>query len=75
MAELRQAASVAEARVMKLTDIREALVAKLADPAVYNADRVRDMEALQKKLAEVEDGLERAEALWMKALERLEAAS
>ncbi len=74
-AELRQAASTAEARVTKLSYIRETLVKKLADPSIYDADRVRDMETLQKKLAEVDDGLERAETLWMKALERLENAS
>ena len=73
-AELRQAASTAEARVTKLTDIRETLVAKLADPEIYDGDRGRDMEVLQRKLAEVDDGLERAETLWMRALERLEAA-
>ena len=74
IAELRQEVSTAEARVEKLTDIREKLAAKLADPAMYEADRVAETEGWQKKFAEVEDGLERAEALWMKALERLEAA-
>ena len=29
---------------------------------------------MQKTFAEVEDGLERAEALWLNSLERLEAA-
>jgi ATP-binding cassette subfamily F protein 3 len=72
--ELRRAVSTAEARVGKLTQIRETLAAKMADPAMYDASRARDAEALQKKFAEVEDGLERAEALWLKALERLEAA-
>ena len=74
MAELRQAVSTAEARVEKLTDIREKLAAKLADPAMYEAHRVAETETWQKKFAEVEDGLERAETLWIKALERLEAA-
>ncbi len=74
LAELRQEVSTAEARVEKLTDIREKLAEKLADPAMYDADRVAETEGWQKKFAEVEDGLERAEALWMKALERLEAA-
>ena len=74
IAELRQAVSTAEARVEKLTDIREKMAGKLADPTMYDAERLSDAEALQKKFAEVEDGLERAEMLWMKALERLEAA-
>ena len=74
MAELRQAVSTAEARVEKMTEIRERLAQKLADPAMYDAERMAETESWQKKFAEVEDGLERAEALWMKALERLEAA-
>lgn len=74
IAELRQAVSTAEARVEKLTEIRERLAEKLADPAMYEADRIAETEGWQKKFAEVEDGLERAEVLWMKALERLEAA-
>ena len=74
IAELRQAVSTAEARVDKLTVIRETLAARLADPAMYENGRIAEAETLQKKFAEVEDGLERAEALWMKALERLEAA-
>ena len=75
LAELRQALSTAEARVTKLTDIRETIAAKLADPAMYDQDRNTERENWQKKFAEVEDGLERAEALWMKAAERLEAAT
>lgn len=74
IAELRQEVSSAEARVEKLTDLREKLAAKLADPAMYEAHRLTETESWQKKFADVEDGLERAEMLWMKALERLEAA-
>jgi len=74
IAELRQDVSTAEARVEKLSDIREKLAAKLADPAMYETARVAEAEVWQKKFAEVEDGLERAEALWVRALERLEAA-
>jgi ATP-binding cassette, subfamily F, member 3 len=72
--ELRQAVSTAEARIAKLTDIREKLARKLADPAIYEANRASEAENWQKKFAEVEDGLERAEALWLKAQERLENA-
>ncbi|MEO0917681.1 MAG: ABC-F family ATP-binding cassette domain-containing protein, partial [Pseudomonadota bacterium] len=74
LADLRQEVSTAEARVEKLTDLREKLAKKLADPAMYAADRVAETEGWQKKFAEVEDGLERAETLWVRALERLEAA-
>ena len=75
LAELRQAVSTAEARVTKLADIRETIATKLADPEIYNQDRQIERENWQKKFAEVEDGLERAETLWMKAAERLEAAT
>ena len=74
IAELRQAVSSAEARVAKLSEIREKLALKLADPAMYEEGRIGETENWQKKFAEVEDGLERAEMLWMRALERLEAA-
>ncbi|NNE80225.1 MAG: ABC-F family ATP-binding cassette domain-containing protein [Silicimonas sp.] len=74
VADLRQAVSVAESRVEKLTDIRERLSRKLADPSMYEDGNAREAENLQKKFAEVEEGLVRAEALWMKALERLEVA-
>ena len=73
IAELRQAVSAAEARVVKLSDIREQLAQKLADPTMYQDGKMSETESWQRKFAEVEDGLERAEALWMKALERLEA--
>lgn len=74
VAELRQAVSAAEARVEKLTTMRERLAAKLADPAMYDPARIAETESWQKKFAEVEEGLERAEALWLRALERLETA-
>ena len=74
IAELRQAVSTAEARVDKLSSIRERLASKLADPRLYEDGRQGEVAELQKTFAEVEDGLERAEALWMKSLERLEAA-
>ena len=47
---------------------------KLADPSLYDDDRVADLEVWSKKFAEVEDGLARAEGLWMTALETLETA-
>ena len=73
IAELRQAVSTAEARVDKLMALRERLAQKLADPAIYEANRIKEAEEWQKKFAEVEDGLERAETLWMKAVDRVEA--
>ncbi len=73
-AELRRAVSEAEARVEKLTAMREKLSRKLADPKMYEPVNLAETEAWQKKFSELEEGLERAEALWLRALERLEAA-
>ena len=72
---LRAEVRKGEQRIEKLTDMRGKLDAKLADPALY-ADPARkdEIPLWQKKHAEVLEGLERAETLWMEALERLEAA-
>ncbi|MEL7026456.1 MAG: ABC-F family ATP-binding cassette domain-containing protein [Pseudomonadota bacterium] len=71
---LKQAAKEAEARVVKVEEMRARLAEKLADPAVYEDGNAGDLANLQKQYGEVESALERAEALWMKAEERLEAA-
>ena len=47
---------------------------RLANPLLYARGDTEEIETLQKKRAEVQDGLARAEALWLAALERLEAA-
>ena len=47
---------------------------RLANPLLYARGDTEAVARLQKKRAEVEDGLARAEALWLAALERLEAA-
>ena len=75
VAELRKAVSTAEARVDKLNVIRDRLAAKLAEPRMYEPANLKEAEQLQIKFSEVEDGLERAETLWMRALERLEKSS
>ena len=63
-----------EVRVEKLTEMRDKLARKLADPALYDDARLGELETWNRKYAEVMEGLGRAEALWMTALERLEAA-
>ncbi|MDP4033681.1 MAG: ABC-F family ATP-binding cassette domain-containing protein [Pseudorhodobacter sp.] len=60
-------------RLDKLNEMRDRLARKLADPALYEPGRGAEAETWQKKYAEVMDGLDRAEALWLKAQERLEA--
>ncbi|MEL6410099.1 MAG: ABC-F family ATP-binding cassette domain-containing protein [Pseudomonadota bacterium] len=63
-----------EERIEKLNEMRDKIADKLADPSIYEDERIADMEAWQRKYSEVMDGLDRAESLWMKALEKLEKA-
>jgi len=69
-AELRKC----ESRVEKLDGMRNRLAKKLADPALYEPERIGEMEVWQKKYAEVMEGLDRAEALWIAAQGKLDAA-
>ncbi|MDI3337438.1 ABC-F family ATP-binding cassette domain-containing protein [Defluviimonas aestuarii] len=61
-----------EERLSKLNEMRDKLAVKLADPELY--DRPAEAVVWQKKYAEVMEGLDRAEALWLKAAEKLELA-
>ena len=63
-----------EERLDKLNQMRDRLATKLADPELYEPSRTGELETWQKKYAEVMDGLDRAEALWLKAEARLEEA-
>jgi ATP-binding cassette subfamily F protein 3 len=71
---LRSEARKSEARVAKINEMRDKLAKKLADPALYEDAKLGEMEVWQKKYAEVMGALERAEALWMQDLEKLETA-
>lgn len=71
---LRADARKAEMRIEKLTDMREKLDAKLAGPTLYANSTNEDIAVWQRKHAECVEALERAESLWMEALERLEKA-
>jgi len=72
--ELRAEARKCEARVRKIEEMRDKLSRKLADPELYEDTRAGELATWNKKYAEVMDGLDRAETLWMAALEKLEAA-
>ena len=63
-----------EDRLAKLNEMRDKLATKLADPALYEDARKGELETWNKKYAEVMEGLDRAEAMWMVAQEKLEAA-
>ncbi|TPE52969.1 ABC-F family ATP-binding cassette domain-containing protein [Amaricoccus solimangrovi] len=73
-APLRAEVAKCEERVKKLEEMREKIDSRLANPILYARSDAGEMAQLQKKRAEVLEGLERAEALWLDALERLEAA-
>jgi ATP-binding cassette subfamily F protein 3 len=64
-----------EERVNKINDMRDKLAKKLADPDLYEDSRKGEVEVWQRKYAEVMGALERAEALWMQSLEKLERAN
>lgn len=72
--ELRSTVRKCEARVEKIEEMREKLAKKLADPNLYEDARAGELGTWQKKYAEVMDGLEKAEALWVQASEKLDAA-
>ncbi|MFN3259038.1 MAG: ABC-F family ATP-binding cassette domain-containing protein [Pikeienuella sp.] len=72
--QLRAEARAAEARVAKIEEMKTKIDAALADPDLYISKPAHHFELLQKKRAEIIAGLERAEALWLAAQEKLEAA-
>ncbi|MEO8243380.1 MAG: ABC-F family ATP-binding cassette domain-containing protein [bacterium] len=63
-----------EERLGKLNDMRDKLAKKLADPALYESDRIGELETWNRKYAEVMGALDKADALWLAASERLESA-
>ncbi|MCF8512601.1 MAG: ABC-F family ATP-binding cassette domain-containing protein [Rhodobacteraceae bacterium] len=62
-------------RLAKLNEMRDKLATKLADPALYEDVRKGELETWNRKYAELMDALDRAEAMWMSAQEKLEAAA
>lgn len=71
---LRSEVRSSEARVTKINDMRDKLAKKLADPALYEKDKVGELDVWNKKYAEVMHALERAEGIWVAASEKLEKA-
>ncbi|WP_372887711.1 ABC-F family ATP-binding cassette domain-containing protein [Shimia sp.] len=74
MLALRAEVRKCEDRVEKLNGMSDKLAAKLADPGLYDPGKLGEMEVWQKKYAEVREAQERAEDLWLRALEKLERA-
>lgn len=74
LSALRSEVKKCEERIAKLEEMRDRLAEKLADPVLYEDDRRGDLDVWNRKYAEVMNALDKAEALWMKALEGLEKA-
>ena len=72
--ELRSETRRAEERVKKIEDMRDKLAKKLADPSLYEEGRKGELETWNKKYAEVMQASDRAEAMWLTAMETLEKA-
>ncbi|MFV2052995.1 ABC-F family ATP-binding cassette domain-containing protein [Aliiroseovarius sp. YM-037] len=71
---LRAEVRKCEERLTKLNEMSDKLAKKLADPTMYEGERLAEAEVWQRKYAEVREALDRAEDLWMRAQERLETA-
>ncbi len=71
---LRSEVRKSEERVEKLNAMRDKLAKKLANPALYEDGKAGEMEVWQKKYAEVMNALDRAEAMWISAENKLEKA-
>ncbi|OYX22779.1 MAG: glycosyl transferase family 1, partial [Rhodobacterales bacterium 32-66-7] len=64
-----------EERLAKLNDMRDKLAKKLADPALYEDARKGELMTWNGKYAEVMNALDRAEAMWLAAQEKLESVA
>ncbi len=64
-----------EDRLAKLNDMRDKLAKKLADPDLYEDGRKGELTTWNAKYAEVMQALDKAEALWLAAQEKLESAA
>ena len=71
---LRAEVRKCEERVAKSEEMREKRAARLADPGLYDSAQAGMLETLNRKYAEIMEGLARAEALWVAAQEKLDAA-
>ena len=63
-----------EERLAKLNDMRSKLATKLADQELYEPARKGELETWNRKYAEVMEGLDRAEEMWLAAQGKLEMA-
>lgn len=74
IAPLKKQIAAAEKTFDHLTKDAQQLKDKLADPALYDAEDQSPVQALQKKLGEIETRMAAAEAAWLQAQETYEEA-
>ena len=72
---LRKTVRAYEERVGKLGEIKDKIVAQLANREFYDRATAAQAETMQKKYAEVVEALEKAETQWLAHLEKLESAA
>jgi ATP-binding cassette subfamily F protein 3 len=70
---LRAEVRKCEERVEKLSQMEDKLQTMLNDPELFTTKKDQAV-PLQKKYAELQEAMARAETLWMDALEKLEQA-
>lgn len=75
IAALKSEVRRCEERLAKLNEMRDKLARRLADPALYEDGRKGELATWNGKYAEVMEGLDRAEAMWLAAQEKLEVAN
>ncbi len=75
MLALRAEVRKCEERLAKINEMRDRLAKKLADPELYEPTRIGELETWNKKYGEVMEALDRAEAMWLAAQEKLENAA
>ena len=73
-APLQVEVSKCEARIATLAEMRTKLDERLADPGLYAPINAKLRDKLNRKDAELREATERAEALWLEAVEKLELA-
>lgn len=73
LAPLRKAAKDADDRLARLNDKKTALVARLADPKLYEGPPEK-VTKLKQEIGAIERDIDEAEARWLEAHESLEAA-
>jgi ATP-binding cassette subfamily F protein 3 len=75
LAPLRQEIKGLEAEIARLSEERDGLERRLADPALYSADGAGEIVELQTRLAELMRRIAEAEEVWLERHDRLQRAS